>query len=304
MAGTEPIREEDKHGLLRRPTCRPSYSSSGLGWTSLSASVQHEFAFQAESDPGRHHLLVFHRSGGARVSGYAGDKAVRRNVPAGGIYFWPADHGFSVNLESTVETMHLYLHGDVFEQCVREWTDEGAKGIQLLPEMGVQDALLLEIGTEVSRLMEAKAEGVELYIDTLAVAMAERLISRQFKRSVSWQGKLNSPALSPVRLRAIEEYVGANLGEEIHLSQLCILAGMSASNFVRRFTAAQGQSPYQFVLSRRIESAKRLLSQTDQSIADIALDCGFTHQEHLTNTFRRRVGTTPAAYRRASGVKQ
>jgi AraC family transcriptional regulator len=302
MAGREPIRDEDTHGIVRRPACKPRYSSSNLGWTSLSASVQHELAFRADIDPARHHLLVFHRNGGARVSGHAGEKAIRRSVPAGGIYFWPAEREFSVSLESGVETMHLYLHGDVFDECLRERSGDRLKGTQLLPEMGVQDALLLEIGTEVSRLMESKAEGVGLYIDTLALAMSERLISRQLKRDAPWQGKLSSSALSPVRVHAITEYVDANLCEEINLSHLCALAGMSASNFVRRFSAALGQSPYQFVLSRRIELARRLLSRTDKSIADIALDCGFSHQEHLTNTFRRRVGTTPAAYRKASGA--
>ncbi|WP_063495240.1 AraC family transcriptional regulator [Paraburkholderia phytofirmans] len=299
MAHIDPIRDEDSRGILRRSTCSLCYSSANLGWDSLFASVQYEFPFQADIDPVRHHLLVFHRNGGARVSGYAGDKAIRRNVPAGGIYFWPAHRGFGINLESSVETMHLYLHGDVFDACLRERGGDGIEAMQLLPEMCVQDALLLEIGTEVSRLMESKAKGVGLYIDTLALAISERLISRQLKRYVSTQGKLQCPPLSPVRLHAITEYVDVNLCEEISLSQLCALAGMSASHFVRRFNAALGQSPYQFVLSRRIESAKRLLARTDRPIADIALDCGFSHQEHLTNAFRRRVGTTPAAYRKA-----
>jgi AraC family transcriptional regulator len=302
MAGTEPIRREDTHAILQRPACTLHYSSDNLGWTALHGSVQREFAFQADTVPVRHHLLVIHRVGGARVTGSAGGKTTRLNVPAGAIYYWPAESGFSVCLESTVETMHLYLNADVLDGCLQEVGDDRIKGTEFIPEMCVQDALLLEIGTEVARLMESKADGVELYIDTLATAMSERLISRQLKRHFAWRGKLHSPPLSPVRIHEIAEYVDANLCEKISLFQLSAIAGTSASHFVRQFSASVGQSPYQFVLTRRIELAKQLLSRTDRSIVDIALDCGFSHQEHLNNAFRRRVGTTPAAWRRASGA--
>jgi AraC family transcriptional regulator len=48
----------------------------------------------------------------------------------------------------------------------------------------------------------------------------------------------------------------------------------------------------------RVEAAKRLL-RTRMSIADVALRCGFSHQEHLTRVFGRFVGVTPATYRRS-----
>ncbi len=301
MTGTEPIRSEETHGIVTRPACKPFYSSGDLGWTSLAASVQSELPFQANFDPVRHHLLVFHMSRGGRVNARSDDKFVRRDVPAKGIFFWPADRGFSIGLESMVETMHLYLHREILGECLADLDDEGAKVAQCAPEMCVQDALLWEIANEISRLMQSKVEGVGLYVDTLAVAMAKRLIARQFRGQVACAHGFNPVVLSPVRLRKITEYVDANLCEQISLANLCNLVGMSQSNFVRRFNATLGQTPYQFVLGRRIESAKTFLSRTNKSLATIALDCGFSHQEHLTNVFRRRLNTTPAAFRRASG---
>lgn len=52
-----------------------------------------------------------------------------------------------------------------------------------------------------------------------------------------------------------------------------------------------------YVLNLRIERAKALLCQEGTSIADVALQCGFSHQEHLTRMFRRFTGTTPGRYR-------
>ncbi len=74
-------------------------------------------------------------------------------------------------------------------------------------------------------------------------------------------------------------------------------SGLSVSHFTRRFKVTTGLSPHQFVLRRRVERAKRLLKHTSEAIAQIALCCGFSHQEHLTHTFKRFTGNTPGRYR-------
>ncbi|MNU07967.1 HTH-type transcriptional activator RhaS [compost metagenome] len=57
--------------------------------------------------------------------------------------------------------------------------------------------------------------------------------------------------------------------------------------------------PHRYLINLRVEKARRLLEKTSMSIAEIAYECGFAHQEHLTRLFRRQTGTTPAAYRRS-----
>ena len=61
--------------------------------------------------------------------------------------------------------------------------------------------------------------------------------------------------------------------------------------------AATGMTPHRYLLSRRIERARRLLAETNMSIAQIAYLCGFSSQAHLTIAFRRLVGHTPGGYR-------
>ena len=53
------------------------------------------------------------------------------------------------------------------------------------------------------------------------------------------------------------------------------------------------------VLAMRVERAKSLLADKSQTIAEIALDCGFAHQEHMTRVFAAQLGVTPAAFRRS-----
>jgi AraC family transcriptional regulator len=68
------------------------------------------------------------------------------------------------------------------------------------------------------------------------------------------------------------------------------------------FRQTTGESPHQFVLGRRIELAQQLLTETDASLAQVALQSGFASQSHLSSVFKRRLGLTPRAYRNTAEI--
>jgi AraC family transcriptional regulator len=92
----------------------------------------------------------------------------------------------------------------------------------------------------------------------------------------------------------IEENLGGNLG----LLELASISGYSADHFSRQFKRAFRQSPYQYILGRRIERAKSLLRDPRLSIVDVALAAGFSSQAHLSAMFKRSTGVTPGKYRK------
>jgi AraC-like DNA-binding protein len=83
------------------------------------------------------------------------------------------------------------------------------------------------------------------------------------------------------------------------VADLCALIDRSEAHFSRSFKRTFGESPHAFVIRRRLELAARYMLQTDASLSDIALRCGFTDQAHLCKHFRQSTGQTPAAWRRA-----
>ena len=93
-------------------------------------------------------------------------------------------------------------------------------------------------------------------------------------------------------------YMRANYGEPIVTKQLAGIAGMSISQFERRFRKAFGTSPRQYLLGLRVNAAARALVQTDDTVAAIAQDCGFHDHAHLCRTFRAIMNKTPSNYRR------
>ena len=72
---------------------------------------------------------------------------------------------------------------------------------------------------------------------------------------------------------------------------------MSASQLERTFRRVLGLTPKQLIMRFRLEEALRLLTTGDDSIADVAVACGYYDQSAFARHFKRVVGTTPAAYR-------
>ncbi len=93
------------------------------------------------------------------------------------------------------------------------------------------------------------------------------------------------------------DYIDAHLGQNLKLENLAQLLDMSQFHFSRLFKQSMGLAPYQYLTQQRVERAKQLLKQTDQSIVDIALHCGFNSHSHLSKKFRQITGMTPKAYR-------
>jgi AraC family transcriptional regulator len=104
--------------------------------------------------------------------------------------------------------------------------------------------------------------------------------------------------LSPAALRRVQLFVEANLGRAIHLHDLAARAALSPYHFARAFKTSAGMTPRTYVERRRIEQAKRLLTESTQSLAQVAMEVGFGTQSRLTSTFKRKTGFTPGEYRR------
>jgi AraC family transcriptional regulator len=108
-----------------------------------------------------------------------------------------------------------------------------------------------------------------------------------------------SGGLAPWQIRKVTNYVEAHLGRTIRNEDLAALVRLNPSHFGRAFRASFGEPPHEYVIRRRVERAQGLMLSSDASLSDIALDCGLADQSHLTRLFRRIVGDSPRAWRRA-----
>jgi AraC family transcriptional regulator len=86
------------------------------------------------------------------------------------------------------------------------------------------------------------------------------------------------------------------LGQKLTLDDLAEKLQLSPFHFARMFKQSVGDSPANYVIRQRVKLAKTLLSGKED-LSFIALECGFCHQSHFINHFKKKVGVTPAKYR-------
>jgi transcriptional regulator GlxA family with amidase domain len=100
------------------------------------------------------------------------------------------------------------------------------------------------------------------------------------------------------KLLRVQAEVDTRLGETISNRQLADCVRLSRFHFARAFRQSTGMSPQKYVFRRRIEHAAHLLLSTDATICEIALECGFADQSHLSRRFAEVLGAAPRAWRR------
>jgi AraC-like DNA-binding protein len=99
-------------------------------------------------------------------------------------------------------------------------------------------------------------------------------------------------------LRA-KDIVDARFREPLDVPALARAAYLSPAHFSREFRRAFGETPHQYLLTRRLERAAAMLRNTDRSVADICLTVGLRSVGSFTTSFRRVYGVSPTAYRAA-----
>jgi AraC-like DNA-binding protein len=97
-------------------------------------------------------------------------------------------------------------------------------------------------------------------------------------------------------LRA-KDLIDARFRDPLDVPELARAAHMSPAHFSREFRRSFGETPHQYLLTRRLERAASLLRNTDHSVADICFDVGLRSVGSFTTSFGRSYGVSPTAYR-------
>jgi AraC family transcriptional regulator len=105
--------------------------------------------------------------------------------------------------------------------------------------------------------------------------------------------------LAPWAVRKVKFHIEANLDSPIRSEELAAIARLTPCHFIRAFRTSFGDSPIGYIIRRRVEKAQGLMLSTDEPLSQIAIDCGFADQAYLCRLFRRIVGESPGAWRRA-----
>jgi AraC family transcriptional regulator len=103
--------------------------------------------------------------------------------------------------------------------------------------------------------------------------------------------------MAPWQARCVQGYIAANLHSTIRVMDLIRVVKFCPNRFGRVFKETFGCTPHQCIICKRIERAKSLMLMSKDTLSQIATECGFVNQSHLSNLFRKIVGVSPSRWR-------
>lgn len=289
-----PFNIVDTNGILSLPSSNVHADSQELNWNSLYISSQTETPFEGLFEA-RDLLVVLFRDSvhGTEKRGGRGNKL---SSPAGAMRIVPGGSKLEVSMQSTCDTVHLYVRKHVLEEVALDMVDGDPRLAEILPSIVPSDPVLRQLIEAGEAAMLAR-DHTSLYSDCLSRAIAARLLQghsvARLKRFVP-----NAPGRPVSReVSTAIDYMQSNIEQNIALVDLARASNCSPSHLSRLFGLQVGMPPHRYLMEMRVTRAKVLLETTMTSIAEIAAMCGFTHQEHLTRLFRRYHNASPGAYR-------
>jgi AraC-like DNA-binding protein len=155
------------------------------------------------------------------------------------------------------------------------------------------DLVMAKFGEVLCRESELQGRFGNFLLRSLAMAALARAMGFE-PNSDSGNGRRG---LAPWRLARVIKFIEENLADDLSLEEIAQRAGLSRMHFAAQFKTATGQSPHAFLLARRIELAKSLLTEGRIPLVQVAFTAGFSSQAHFTTVFRKAVGVTPGRWR-------
>ena len=301
------FRSDDTHGIAMMPANSLLMDSDQSGWANLYLSHAREAAWHDRLKPVPDLCFAFNMAGKTWVSRRTSSCGREDALLAPRLFsIIPSDEESEWDIRDGAEILLVYLRRALFDRVAEEHGADSSR-CGLVPRFCHSDPFVEQISLQMlSALREQQIFGANaaLHADYLALMLAAHFFREHSSLSDQCrQGRFSAEIdrhsiISPGLRRAVD-LIEVDLHRHLTLTHLAEAAGMGPIRLSREFARHFGQTPYQFIMARRLERARRLLSSSRLSIAEIALATGFSSQSHLTSAFTRSVGISPGRYRKS-----
>lgn len=271
-------------------------ASDDLGWNGVLLRAYRYTGLDVIVPPVRDFTIVSYRRGATLMERRCDGAWTKTRCEPGDVSLLTRSARSHWHWTEDIDVSHVYLTETLVSAVCTDMMDRCVADVRLHDVLKARDPVVTAAVTAITREAQQKEPGSALYVEAAAVQLAVHLLRNYASvtlREPSGQGRL-----SPAQARRLTEYIEARLHESPNLQTLAAVAGMGVWSFTRHFRESFGRTPHAYIIERRIVRAGRLLAQTRMPIKEVASDCGFADQAHMTRVFRAHLGTTPAALRR------
>jgi AraC family transcriptional regulator len=221
----------------------------------------------------------------------------RYTVPPQTVWICPAADPISLYVSSTFSYVRMSIDAPHLDRLLGQADD--ANPVRLRRMFGVAVPQITHLVKTLRAEADNQNPGGLAVVDAVTTALGHLLVRHvgiDQPRPTRLRG-----GLSPMARRRTLEVIHAQLDSRLTIDMLAREAGLSVAHFSRAFRETMGRAPHQYLLSMRLERARRLLEAPDASLSDVAHRTGFADQAHFTRLFKRSYGITPGALVRQRG---
>jgi AraC family transcriptional regulator len=216
-------------------------------------------------------------------------------LPKNRIIVFPRDAEFIVSLKEISTLIFIDISKATADEIFQEFSISAGRYFDLRRAISIDDQYLEQAITSLRQMLSSSEVGAELEANYIVRALLARIVS---KYATMLSDRQDHQHFLP-RIQSTLNYIEYNLHGCISVSQLAKEAGLGQAQYARLFKRTMNTTFHQYVINRRVEKARKLLVETRMSAAEIAFECGFADQVHLTRFFKKITGATPIKFRRA-----
>jgi len=214
---------------------------------------------------------------------------------AGDALFYDLNAVDRANMSTPFHSLHFYLSRGFLTELAADLRVPRIEGFRPGRDELVRDPFIWRMGRSVRPALAAPFEANQLYASHVMLSLGIYCCATY--------GGMHTPRTGPGGLstwqqRVAKELIEAHIDGTLALSRIAESCGLSTSHFAHAFKVSVGMAPHKWLLHRRVERAKHLLTRP-VSLTDIALECGFADQSHSTRVFRAATGQSPGAWKRS-----
>ncbi|WP_418514821.1 helix-turn-helix domain-containing protein [Delftia sp. PS-11] len=265
-------------------------SSQGLPWHGISVWHQRTDAQDLYIPPAGKHCVIVRRGPTTGLIQKHGGEMHSSRWKTGEALLLPAHTPSFWRTELPRDNLHL----DISPQWLQKVSGQENSTIALRSSFGRHDPLLFQLVQVLLQALDNNSALNPAFADGIATSVAIHLLEHYRAPS---NGTVNTALLSAKQLKRVQSLVLENMEQPLSIAVLAAEARLSAYHFARSFKATCGLTPHQFVLQQRMKRARKLLLESSDSIAEIAMRVGFGSAPHFSQTFGKYWGITPSKLR-------
>ena len=226
-----------------------------------------------------------------------GRRASVCDLRAGEISLCDLKRGPSALLDKPYHTLIFYLPRAALDTIADDANAPLIRDLSYEPGVVVNDVTISSLGNLLLPALSYPDQANPLFVEHVLLAVGVHVA-----QTYGGMRPMSRPVrggLAPWQERRARETLRASIKRSVTLKEVAQECGLSVGYFSHAFRRTLGVSPHKWLIEQRVVLSKEKMRDDRLSLSDVAMECGFSDQSHLTRAFRQTVGVSPGVWRRA-----